>query len=66
MSTLERFKESFAGEDFDVSAAFGVRGLPTTVLIDRQGRLVRSDCESERRGVGRAGPTDPRRNEMTR
>jgi len=24
----------------DVSAAFGVRGLPTTVLIDRQGRLV--------------------------
>ncbi len=24
----------------DVSAAFGVRGLPTTVLMDRQGRLV--------------------------
>ncbi|MGQ0556554.1 MAG: TlpA family protein disulfide reductase [Nitrospiraceae bacterium] len=24
----------------DVSAAFGVRGLPTTVLIDQQGRLV--------------------------
>lgn len=24
----------------DVSAAFGVRGLPTTVLIDGQGRLV--------------------------
>lgn len=24
----------------DVSAAFGVRGLPTTVLIDRQGHLV--------------------------
>lgn len=24
----------------DVSAAFGVRGLPTTVLVDRQGRLV--------------------------
>ncbi|UVT15407.1 MAG: TlpA family protein disulfide reductase [Nitrospira sp.] len=27
-------------ETKDISAAFGVRGLPTTVLIDRQGRLV--------------------------
>jgi thiol-disulfide isomerase/thioredoxin len=27
-------------ETKDVSAAYGVRGLPTTVLIDRQGRLV--------------------------
>jgi thiol-disulfide isomerase/thioredoxin len=24
----------------DMSAAYGIRGLPTTVLIDRQGRLV--------------------------
>ena len=27
-------------ESKDVSAAFGVRGLPTTVIIDRQGSLV--------------------------
>ena len=27
-------------ETKDVSAAFGVRGLPTTVILDREGRLV--------------------------